>query len=97
MNIDWSTLLVSSVSSLITYFIGLRKSKKEIESITLINLEKSLEIYKSMIDDLTGRINTLNAQVKELNDKVDELMIENHQLKTMLKKEPKKELKKTPL
>lgn len=93
MNIDWSTLLISSVSSLVTYFIGLRKSKKEIESITLINLEKSLEIYKSMIDDLTGRINTLNKQVKELNDKVDELMLENTQLKNMLKKETRK----TPL
>jgi CII-binding regulator of phage lambda lysogenization HflD len=93
MNMDWSTLLISSVSSVITYFIGLRKSKKEIESITLINLEKSLEIYKSMIDDLTGRINQLNAQVKELNDKVDDLMTENHNLKLMLEKKSKK----TPL
>ena len=90
---DWSTLLISSVSSVITYFIGLRKSRKEIESITLINLEKSLEIYKSMIDDLTGRINQLNIQVKTLNDKVDELMEENYKLKTILEKKTKK----TPL
>ena len=93
MNMDWSTLLISSVSSVITYFIGLRKSRKEIESITLINLEKSLEIYKSMIDDLTGRINQLNIQVKTLNDKVDELMEENYKLKTILEKKTKK----TPL
>jgi CII-binding regulator of phage lambda lysogenization HflD len=93
MNMDWSTLLISSVSSVITYFIGLRKSRKEIESITLINLEKSLEIYKSMIDDLTGRINQLNTQVKALNDKVDELMEENYKLKTILEKKTKK----TPL
>ena len=93
MNMDWSTLLISSVSSVITYFIGLRKSRKEIESITLINLEKSLEIYKSMIDDLTGRINQLNIQVKTLNDKVDELMVENHRLKNITEKKTKK----TPL
>lgn len=93
MNIDWSTLVISSVSSITTYFIGLRKSRKEIESITLINLEKSLEIYKSMIDDLTGRINQLNTQVKTLNDKVDELMEENYKLKTILEKKTKK----TPL
>lgn len=90
---DWSTLLISSVSSVITYFIGLRKSRKEIESITLINLEKSLEIYKSMIDDLTGRINQLNIQVKTLNDKVDELMAENYRLKNITEKRTKK----TPL
>ena len=90
---DWSTLLISSVSSVITYFIGLRKSRKEIESITLINLEKSLEIYKSMIDDLTGRINQLNTQVKALNDKVDELMAENYRLKNITEKKTKK----TPL
>lgn len=90
---DWNTLLISSVSSVITYFIGLRKSKKEIESITLINLEKSLEIYKAMIDDLTGRINQLNTQVKNLNDKVDELMEENYKLKNILEKKSKK----TPL
>jgi predicted nucleic acid-binding Zn-ribbon protein len=93
MNIDWSTLVISSVSSITTYFIGLRKSRKEIESITLINLEKSLEIYKSMIDDLTGRINQLNIQVKTLNDKVDELMEENYKLKGILEKKSKK----TPL
>ena len=93
MNIDWSTLVISSISSITTYFIGLRKSRKEIESITLINLEKSLEIYKSMIDDLTGRINQLNIQVKTLNDKVDELMEENYKLKTILEKKNKK----TPL
>lgn len=93
MNIDWSTLVISSISSITTYFIGLRKSRKEIESITLINLEKSLEIYKSMIDDLTGRINQLNTQVKTLNDKVDELMEENYKLKTILEKKTKK----TPL
>jgi len=93
MNIDWSTLVISSISSITTYFIGLRKSRKEIESITLINLEKSLEIYKSMIDDLTGRINQLNIQVKTLNDKVDELMEENYKLKTILEKKTKK----TPL
>lgn len=87
---DWNTLLISSISSVITYFIGLRKSKKEIESITLINLEKSLEIYKSMIDDLTGRINQLNTQVKNLNDKVDELMEENYKLKNILEKKTKK-------
>lgn len=90
---DWNTLLISSISSVITYFIGLRKSKKEIESITLINLEKSLEIYKAMIDDLTGRINQLNTQVKTLNDKVDELMEENYKLKNILEKKNKK----TPL
>jgi len=90
---DWNTLLISSISSVITYFIGLRKSKKEIESITLINLEKSLEIYKAMIDDLTGRINQLNTQVKNLNDKVDELMEENYKLKNILEKKNKK----TPL
>lgn len=90
---DWNTLLVSSISSIITYFIGLTKSRKEIESITLINLEKSLEIYKSIIDDLNVRITELNTQVKELNDKVDELMEENYKLKNILQKKSKE---KTP-
>jgi regulator of replication initiation timing len=46
-----------------------------------------------MIDDLTGRINQLNTQVKALNDKVDELMEENHMLKNITEKKTKK----TPL
>ena len=46
-----------------------------------------------MIDDLTGRINQLNIQVKTLNDKVDELMEENYKLKGILEKKSKK----TPL
>ena len=90
---DWNTLVISSISSLITYFLGLRRSKKEIESITLINIEKSVQIYKTIVDDLNVRITDLNKQVKELNEKVDELMIENAELKSMLSKQKKSPLK----
>lgn len=86
---NYENIIIAIITGVISYFAGFRKSKKEIESITIINLEKSLFIYKEMIDDLSGRINQLNTQIKELSGKVDELMEENQKLKKIIEKKHK--------
>ena len=62
MNIDWSTLVISSISSITTYFIGLRKSRKEIESITLINLEKYI-LTRGKLESSTFELAEKNTRV----------------------------------
>jgi regulator of replication initiation timing len=44
-------------------------------------LEKSVNVYRGIIEDLKHQIESLNIKVQELEDKVDELMEENHNLK----------------
>lgn len=80
------TLLISSITGVITYFIGLRKAKKELESLALDNISKTLNIYQVIIKDLKGEVETLLIKVGELEEKIDELKSENEELKKMVEK-----------
>ena len=80
------TVVMTTVTGLLTFLLGQQRGKKEIESITLKNLEDSIGIYKTIIDDLRIEISVLNDKVSSLQKKVDELMEENHKLQKMLKK-----------
>ena len=80
------TILTTTVTGFLTFLLGQQRGKKEVESITLSNLEKSIEIYKTIIDDLREEISILNEKVSLLQGKVDELMEENHKLQKMVDK-----------
>ena len=77
-------LITSSITGVVTFFIGVAKTKKELEGMALNNVEKSLDIYSVIIDDLKNQIKDLLVKVDELEDKIEELRKENHQLKIML-------------
>lgn len=70
--------------SILTFFIGREKGRKEVDNLHLKNLEESINIYKTIIDDLRGEISTLSTKVRDLQNKVDELMIENKKLKELM-------------
>jgi peptidoglycan hydrolase CwlO-like protein len=88
------TFIISTMTGLITFFFGLRRGKREVEGIALQNIEKSLEIYQNIIDDLNSRITTLMVKVDDLEKKIDELKTENDVLKDMLKKHDKESQKR---
>lgn len=85
MNETILTIIVSSVTGLFTYLVGRRKGQKEIDSITLQNLEKSVEIYNKIIQDLGEQIEKLNTKINDLEQKVDNLLSENLELKKMMR------------
>ena len=80
------TLIITTATGLLTFILGQQRGKKEIESVHLQNLEKSIEIYKTIIDDLRDEIKILNDRVEVLQSMVNELMMENHKLQSMIKK-----------
>ena len=84
------TFLTSTLTGLITYFFGRKKAKADIENSILNNLEKSIGIYQVIIDDMRGQIKELNGKICELEAKVDELLVENQNLKYMLKEKDEK-------
>lgn len=63
------------------WFIGRRKVSAETDNQVLRNLELSVNLYKTIIDDLKKEIHDLNIQVQQLELKVEELMNENKQLR----------------
>lgn len=79
------SLLITTITSIITYFLGHNRAKKETESVILVNLEKSISIYQTIINDLKLQMVDMNKKINELESKVDELLAENNKLSDLLK------------
>lgn len=67
--------------SFVTYMMGTRKRQLEYESVKLTNLEKSLNLYQAMINDMSLKIEQLTKKIDELESTVERLYKENKQLK----------------
>lgn len=90
-NIDWLvTFITSTITGVSSFLIGSKRAKKENDNLTLQNIEKSITIYQTIVDDLRGEIVKLNKKVVELEEKIDELMDENMSLKKLLENKTRK-------
>ncbi len=79
---DTIILLVSNIlTGVASFFVGKRRSDAETDNQVLRNLELSVNVYRTIIDDLKKEIHDLNIQVQMLEKKVEELMIENKKLR----------------
>ncbi len=76
-----TTLIVSVV----TYLLGSRKRDVDIENTKLDNLEKSLKIYQTMINDMSTKIVELTDKIDLLEGHIEKLMEENKKLKRQKK------------
>lgn len=85
MNTTVITILVSSITGIVTFFMGVQRTKKEVESMTLSNLEKSIDIYARVISDLKLEIEDLKTEITELKAQISNLSTENHELREMLR------------
>ena len=74
-------IVMTVVTTLIGYFVGYKKSKNEIEGGRLENLEKSIHIYQTVIDDLSKKVEELTFQIAKLEGMIDGLKKENKRLK----------------
>ena len=78
-------LLASNIiTGVAAWFAGKRKANAETDNMVLRNLELSVNLYRSIIDDLKKEIESLNVKVQELESKIDELHEENKRLKNSL-------------
>ena len=74
-------IILTVVTTLIGYFVGYKKSQNEIEGGRLENLEKSVQIYQLIIDDLSKKVEELTAHIVRLELTIDSLKQENQKLK----------------
>jgi regulator of replication initiation timing len=93
------TLFSTAITGVITFFIGLRRGKAETESVVLSNLEKAVSVYKTIIDDMKEELTLLRMEVDKLEQKVQELLKENAELKKIMLSHEEKSAKraKTPV
>ena len=83
---DFTNVIIPAVTGFLTFLLGQQRGKKEVESISLQNLDKSIQIYQLIIEDLKNEITSLNEKVDTLQRKVDEMMEENNKLKKLIGK-----------
>ncbi|MNS21775.1 hypothetical protein D3C72_535450 [compost metagenome] len=71
----------NGVTSYLTFLFSKKKYLAEANSSELENVEKSIGIYRGMVEDLGQRIDILSKNLKELRDDRDNLSSENAGLK----------------
>ena len=74
--------MVSVITGIIGFFAGKKRSDKEIEELSLNNVEKSLSIYKEMLDDMKVRY---DAEIESLKRKLNEYQAHIETLENKLK------------
>lgn len=77
-------LISNSLTAIASFFIGRRKVQADTDNAVLRNLEISVNIYKTLIDDLKSEIHALNLKIQDLEKKIDELHAENKILKNKI-------------
>lgn len=80
------TILTLFFSSLVGYIFGYKKNKASVESDRLDNLEKSIRVYNTIIEDMSKKIEDLTKEIVKLELRVDDLMKENKSLKSKSKR-----------
>jgi peptidoglycan hydrolase CwlO-like protein len=82
MNETILLLLSNILTGTAAWFVGRKKVNAETDNQVLRNLELSINVYKTIIDDLKIEIQSLNSKVIILEQKIDELHKENQKLKS---------------
>lgn len=74
----------NAVVAVLTFIFSRRKENAEIDTNVIANLEKSIMVYGTIINDLKKEIGELNIKIQELEAKIDQLKEENQQLRIKL-------------
>lgn len=78
-------VIFTSVTGVLTFILGHRRGKAETEGVLLQNLEKSIDIYQTIIEDMKEEVQQLRTKIEKLEHKVEDLLKENHELKRLMR------------
>jgi predicted ribosome quality control (RQC) complex YloA/Tae2 family protein len=81
MNEGIVLIISNALTAFASFFVGRRKTEADSDNAILNNLAASINIYKTIIDDLKEEIHQLNIKVEQLEKKVDLLTEENTKLR----------------
>ena len=75
------TVIVPIISAFTGWVLGYRKQNIDLCSDRLDELEKSINVYNKIINDMSGKIDGLRKEITRLEIQIKDLMKENKQLK----------------
>lgn len=76
----------SFISTIVGYFVGLRKNKAETSNLEIKNIKEVIEIYSQTIQDLKTEVGELKEEIKEYKACIIKLEGELHQFKSDMRK-----------
>lgn len=82
MNNELLLIISNSLTAIVGWFVGRKKMQTDTDNSVLRNLELSVNLYRTIIEDLKKEIEGLNHKIQELEKKIDELHEENKKLRT---------------
>jgi chromosome segregation ATPase len=74
-------ILLITIPSILAYILGWRLNNADLCGKRLDELEKSINVYNLIIDDLSKKVEELTGQIVRLEQTIESLKIENKQLK----------------
>ena len=84
MNNELILIISNILTGVVSFFVGRRKTNAETDNIVLRNLELSVNLYRSIVEDLKKEIHDLNLKIQDLEKRINELHEENKKLKANL-------------
>ena len=79
--IDWILVTITGLSG---FFLGMRKTQKETDSISIQNVASTLNVYQDIIEDLKDQMKDLKHRINDLEETIVSLKAENKQLREMI-------------
>ena len=74
-------ILLIVIPSIVSYILGWRMNNADLCGKRLDELEKSINVYNLIIDDLSKKVEELTGHIVRLEQTIDSLKIENKHLK----------------
>lgn len=81
--VDWILVTITGISG---FFLGMRKTQKETDSISIQNVASTLNVYQEIISDLKSEINALKSKMEIMDKTIHNLQEENKQLRKLIGK-----------
>jgi peptidoglycan hydrolase CwlO-like protein len=81
--VDWILVTITGISG---FFLGMRKTQKETDSISIQNVASTLNVYQEIISDLKSEINALKSKMEIMDKTIHHLQEENKQLRKLIGK-----------
>ena len=82
---DAAPWIIGGVSTVISFILGRRKTKADTIAIELANVEKAIDIYKTVSDDLRKELEQVKRELTKVHEQNKQLIGENKQLKQQMK------------
>lgn len=80
------TAAIGIVSSIITYFVGLKKNKAEVDSLVLENVKGILQIQTETIEALKKEVDELKKKIDDYEKYIDQLQAQIREMRREMNK-----------